>query len=283
MLAYYFPVHRVHATLVIAAVSACLHVTNDAAFAQTPAVITMKSEVLNETRRMFVHLPESYATSPERRYPVLYALDGNSQSVHTDRTARQMARDGLIPEIIVIGVSNVSGGRPRDYTPPFMNQDPEDPNSPMGQGDRFLEFMKKELIPHIESQYRTAPYRMLAGHSRGGLLAVYALITEPDLCQAWFAHSSPLWRNDAIMVKKFAEFLPAHRDLDAFFYMSLGSKETDRLAGAYESIRKLLETQAPPKLRWQADRTPEADHQSNAQLATPVGFRALYKDWRPER
>lgn len=248
--------------------------------AQAPTVITFQSKVLNETRRMFVHLPESYESKPDQRYAVLYALDGNSQSVHTDRTARQMARDGQMPELIIIGVSNVSGGRPRDYTPPFMNQDPEDPNSPMGKGDRFLEFVKTELIPFIDSQYRTTSYRMLAGHSRGGLFTVYTLITEPDLFQAWFAHSSPLWRNDAIMVKKFAEFLTSHPRLDTFFYMSLGSKETDRLAGAYESVRKLLETQASPKLRWQADRTPDADHQNNAQLAAPVGFRALYKDWR---
>ncbi len=63
----------------------------------------------------------------------------------------------------------------------------------MGGGDKFLAFLKNEAIPLIEKTYRTAPYRMLAGHSRGGLLVAYSLLAEPDLFHARFAHSPALW------------------------------------------------------------------------------------------
>lgn len=90
-----------------------------------------------------------------------------------------------MPEVIVVGLPNVRGGRPRDYTPPFIRQNTEDLKSPMGRADHFLSFLKKELIPHIEREYRTVPFRMIAGHSRGGLFVVYSLIADPRLFTAF--------------------------------------------------------------------------------------------------
>ena len=109
----------------------------------------MQSQVLGEARDFIVHLPASYSAEPQRRYPVLYVLDGTSQDGHTARTAAMLAREGVMPEIIIVGLPNVRGGRNRDYTPPFIRQDTTVAGSPMGRGDHFLAFLKKELIPHI--------------------------------------------------------------------------------------------------------------------------------------
>lgn len=234
--------------------------------------------MLGETREFIVHLPQSYSGAAERRYPVVYVLDGTSQDGHTARSAALMARSGVMPEVIVVGLPNVRGGRPRDYTPPFIRQDTEDANSPMGRADQFLAFLKKELIPHIEGQYRTAPFRMLAGHSRGGLFVGYSLLADPLLFQARFAHSPTFHREDTLMAKKFSEFLPTLRAPDLFFYMSVGTKENQALTAAFEAVRRVFSEQARQNLRWQADLTPDAEHANNGELATPVGFRALYRN-----
>lgn len=163
-------------------------------FDEGVVVSTMRSTVLGEDREVIVHPPESYLSHPDRRYPVIYVLDGSNQDIHTARSAALMARIGLMPEVLVVGVPNVSGpGRQRDYTPPFMVQDIDDAKSPMGRGDRFLEFMRTELIPDIERNYRADSTRMLLGHSRGGLLVAYSLMATPELFQARFAHSHG-WR-----------------------------------------------------------------------------------------
>lgn len=240
---------------------------------------TLRSGVLNEERQLIIHLPESYDGEPARRYPVIYVLDGTSQDNHTASSAALMARIRLMPEIIVVGLPNVSGfGRQRDYTPPFMVQDLDEADSPMGAGDRFIAFLKSELIPHLDRQYRTTGTRMLAGHSRGGLLVVYSLIADPPLFQARFAHSPALWRDDTIIASKLSEFLGTRPALDSFLYVSLGTEETVRMTAAFDRVRTVLADQAPPGLRWQADRIPGANHGNNGERATPVGFRAFYRD-----
>ena len=191
-----------------------------------------------------------------------------------------MARIGVMPEVIVVGLPNVSGsGRQRDYTPPFMVQDLDQPDSPMGAADRFLSFLGSELIPSIERDYRTAPFRMLAGHSRGGLLVAYSLLADPPLFQARFAHSPALWRDHGILIDRLGAFLGGHTDLDTFFYMSIGSEENDRMMAAFEQARSVLAQAEVPELRWQADVVAGATHQTNGEMATPLGFSALYRDF----
>lgn len=248
--------------------------------AEGVTVAKLFSKALNEEREVIVHLPEGYASNSEQRYPVIYVLDGSSQDIHTANSAALMARIGAMPEIIVIGLPNTSGAnRERDYTPPFMRIDMEKSDSPMGGGEAFLAFIKNEAIPLIEKTYRTAPYRMLAGHSRGGLLVAYSLMAEPDLFHARFAHSPALWRDDALMVSKLADFLASAPNLQTFFYMSMGDKENDKMMGAYKNSIASLKMHSPAGLHWYADITVGADHYSNPELAMPVGFRKLYSDW----
>lgn len=183
-----------------------------------------------------------------------------------------------LPELIVVGIPNVSGkGRQRDYTPPFMLQDLEAADSPNGEADRFLSFLKTELLPRIESDYRALPFRMLAGHSRGGLLVCYSLLAEPELFQARFAHSPALWRDDAIMNTKLTEFLTTNKTLDTFFYLSLGSAENEKRRAAYQRACAILEQTRNEGLRWHSAVVAGADHNSNPEKATPLGFKALYK------
>jgi hypothetical protein len=124
-------------------------------------------------------------------------LDGPGQGGHTARTAAALAAEGLIPEVMLVAVPNLSDEtRARDLTPPGLHQDHEKPDSPLGRGDAFLAFLRDELIPKVERDYRTAPFRMLAGHSRSGVFVLYSLIAEPALFDARFAHSAPVWRED---------------------------------------------------------------------------------------
>lgn len=242
----------------------------------------MFSTVLNEERELIVHLPEGYERNPEQHYPVIYVLDGSSQDVHTAHSAALMAGIGVMPEVIVVGLPNTSGAnRERDYTPPFMRIDAEKADSPMGGGDKFLAFLKNEAMPQIEKTYRTKPYRMLAGHSRGGLFVVYSLLADSSLFHARFAHSPALWRDDALMVSKLADFLASAPTLQTFLYMSLGDKENDKMTSAYKNAVALLEKHAPKGLRWHADITRGADHYRNPEMATPVGFKKLYE--KPDR
>jgi hypothetical protein len=246
-------------------------------------VHTIASRVLGEERQLIVQLPESHGRDAGRRYPVVYVLDGTSQDVHTARTAALMARIGAMPELIVVGLPNVSGeGRQRDYTPPFMVQDAERPDGPRGRADRFLDFVEREAMPFVDREYRTTSSRMLAGHSRGGLLVFYSLMARPGLFEAHFAHSPALWRDDTVIVKGMERFLSEHPDIATHLYLSIGSEENEKMMAAFDEARAMLARVAGRGLRWHAEVVAGADHQTNGEVATPLGFSRVFQGWSPD-
>ena len=235
---------------------------------------TLVSSVLGEERTYYVHLPDSYTRSPMQRYPVLYVLDGTSQSVHTAATAELMARIGAMPEAIVIGIPS-GDARNRDYTPPGMRQDADDAESAEGQADRFLGFLQRELIPRVDGELRTTPRRSLVGNSRGGLFVVHAFTRQPALFDAYVAHSPALWRDDSTMVARLDRFLRANRDLQGRLFLSLGGDENPKMTAGFRKAVVVLQREAPPGLQWRALTTPGAVHDDNARKATPVALQWL--------
>src|SRR5215470_10738502 len=119
----------------------------------------MKSDVLGEERVILVRTPVGYETN-KLSYPVLYMTDGDAHMDHTSSTIAFLSRNGRIPDLIVVGITNTD--RTRDLTP-VKSTDKRFPGG--GGADNFLKFFETELIPHIEKEYRVQPYRILAGHS----------------------------------------------------------------------------------------------------------------------
>ena len=179
-----------------------------------------------------------------------------------------LAASGEAPEAIVVGIPNTRGNRPRDQTPPFMKQEPDLAESKMGGGGEFLKFIKNELIPFVEKEYRTSSHRAFTGNSRGGLLVLYSLLEEPELFQARFCFSTPFHRQDTLIVNRTGEWLPGHSSLKSFLYMSVGTGETDNMKAGCESMKNLLHHQKN-NLVSHLDYTPNAGHSNNAALSYP--------------
>jgi predicted alpha/beta superfamily hydrolase len=242
---------------------------------------TVRSAVLSEDREYFVHLPEGYESDSTRRFPVMYVLDGTSQSGHAAASASLMARVGLIPPMIVVGVPSVDGDtRNRDYTPPDMRLDTDDAASQNGAADRFLSHLETELIPGVEREYRTTRPRMLAGWSRGALFVVYSQIAAPATFDARFAHSPALWRESSFIVKRLEQSFSASAVPEAFLFLSLGDGENEKMTAAFRNAVGMLERSAPPTIRWKAHLSVRGTHDSNPRLSTPVGLCAMFN---PER
>ncbi len=195
-----------------------------------PAVtrLTMESKVMGETRIFLVKTPESYATG-DQRYPVLYMTDGAAQLGHTAATVDFLAREGRMPEAIVVGIGNTD--RTRDLTPTHVDGTTLGGRFPTSGGaDRFLSFIETELIPYVEANYRTRPYRVFAGHSFGGLFALHTLITRPRLFNGIIAVSPSLPWDDNYFNRRLPEFLKKNRELDISLFVTSGNEgqELDR-------------------------------------------------------
>ena len=122
---------------------------------------------------------------PGTKYPVIYLTDGEVLLGQIAPMILFLIYGGMVPECLIVGlghhVSNFeewAKARDIDYDPP------ENPEGEPGQkrADDFLSFLKKELIPFIETTYPVDPTdRCLAGFSSGGMFTLYALLHEPDL------------------------------------------------------------------------------------------------------
>jgi len=233
---------------------------------------SIHSTILSEDRSVIIHLPRNYSKDTAQKYPVMYVLDGTSQDQHTADKMAVLADAALIPNAIVVGLPNSRGNRERDQTPPYMRRNVDDEKSPYGAGDKFLWFIEKELIPSIDRNYRTSGYKTLSGNSRGGLFVLYSLMERPDLFQAWFCYSTPVWRFENLMVNKTSEFLLSSSGLNGFLYMSVGEKETDQMIGGFARMVDVLKQNRKKNFRWAADYTPHAVHQDNALISTSKGL-----------
>src|SRR5690606_28766310 len=114
--------------------------------------------------------------------------------------------------------------------------------------------------------------RVLAGNSRGGLFAVHAFTSQPELFDAWIANSPAHWRDDGEMVRRLRRFLRDTPDVRARLFLSLGGAENAKMTRAYRDTIAVLRRDAPRGLQWKAHSPPAATHSDNARKATPLAL-----------
>jgi predicted alpha/beta superfamily hydrolase len=236
----------------------------------------LESKILGETRHYLVHKPTLYDYRQDA-YPILILLDGDANFRHTTAATDFLADNGRIPQMLVVGVSNTE--RSRDMTPPSTSPAPASPQQGQSGGaEKFLTFISDELIPTIERDYRTRPYRVIVGHSLGGLFAVYALTNKPQVFNGYLAISPSLWWDNQSLVKSSDAFFAKNKDLRADLYMTMGNEGQAMLGGAWK-LSAALEEASPRELRWKFVRSPEEHHGSIPYLSTYDGLQAIFNGW----
>ena len=156
-----------------------------------PDTFVVRSATLGEDRPVFVSLPPSHG-STSRPYPVMLVLDGEANFEDAVLVASKLASLGHIPEAIVVGIPNSTSDpddRVRDMTPPGLSVSGSSLNE---GGDRFLDFLEKELLPEIDRRYRGGAPRILIGHSSGGIIATYAAATRSNAFPIVVAIDAPI-------------------------------------------------------------------------------------------
>ena len=169
------------ATLMVGSPSAASPMASQGARDGDPVLIgtyrELHSDVLDEDRLLLVSLPTGYEGS-SASYPVLFVLYGDdvrgyfAEAVHT---VDRLSEEGSILQMVVVGVANVD--RYRDLSPI------DRPGQP-SRIERFLRFFAEELMPYVETQYRTKDLRLLVGPQAGAEFGLYALSRSPGLFDA---------------------------------------------------------------------------------------------------
>jgi hypothetical protein len=155
------------------------------------------SEILEDDREYWVHLPMDYEKGMNN-YPVLYITDGDEHFFLSSGLTEFMASQFIIPEFIIVSIFHKD--RNHDLTPTHCLKDINgfqgDAAIVSGGGEKLLQFIENELIVQIEKKYRASSYRILAGHSLGGLFCTYAYLTRSNLFKGFISMDPALnWDN----------------------------------------------------------------------------------------
>jgi predicted alpha/beta superfamily hydrolase len=227
------------------------------------------SAALQETRVVDVSLPAGYDSNTAQRYPVLFVLDGEFEGEIAAAITRFYASTSRLPPLIVVAVRNTD--RNRDLTPaPVAGFRVPAEAAGAGGAERFLTFLTDELAPWVDRRYRTAPMRVLAGHSLGGLFALYALTKRPEFFTGYLVMEPATWWNNQHEFQQAQAILrqPAARRARVMMVNTdpLGL-DTTAWGGTKPMVRHLTIT--------------DETHSSMAAAGMMQGLRLMFADFQP--
>jgi predicted alpha/beta superfamily hydrolase len=231
--------------------------------------VEFTSERLNEKRDILIYTPTGYEES-SKEYPTLYITDGAENFFMATAIVNFLSRNQKIPQMIVVGIPNVN--RNRDLSPSVIQG-----TSNPGGGDIFLTFFEDELIPYLEGTYRTSNYRILFGHSLGGVFANYTLLTRPELFNAFISASPYLMYDNEYVIKEAESKLDNLSNFDRQLFITLGDEPA-----YHESLNKftsLLEDNTNT-LRWDYQIYNDEDHGSIPVISLLKGLKYIYSDFQ---
>jgi predicted alpha/beta superfamily hydrolase len=197
----------------------------------------LQSTTFGNERTIRVLLPPGYdePANAQRRYPVLYMLDGQNLfdaclsdvSHHewgVDEIVARLVREGRLPPLIVVGVDHAGKDRAHEYLPykDFLSN----PDMPEPAGKRFPDFLTGEVMQLVDGRYRTLPDYLntgIGGSSYGGVAALYAMLARPGRFGYGLVESPTLWVGMGQPVRDTSPL--AAMPLKVF--MGFGGKEAD--------------------------------------------------------
>jgi predicted alpha/beta superfamily hydrolase len=166
----------------------------------------VESETIGRGFHVYVMLPDGYDADAARTYPTVYVLDGGGLFPLFAAYYRYLNFGEEIPDSIIVGISYGSdtfeGGnyRSTDYTAPSTERDY------WGGAGSFQDFLGNNLLPFIESEYRSnTSRRVIFGQSIGGQFVLFTALTKPNLFWGHIASNPALHRNLPFYLQKHAD------------------------------------------------------------------------------
>lgn len=169
---------------------------------------SIQSTILNEERKIWVYVPGGDADEDfaKQRYPVVYLLDAEAHFASVVGMIQQLSEvnnNMICPKMIVVGIPNID--RTKDLTPTHADAGPPyfyGSAKTSGGGEKFISFIEKELMPYVDAHYPIEPYKILIGHSFGGLMVMQTLVHHTNLFNSYICIDPSMWWDKQHLLKE---------------------------------------------------------------------------------
>jgi predicted alpha/beta superfamily hydrolase len=254
--------------------------------------IKLSSAVLGEDRTIYVSTPSGYDDSKDS-YQVLYVIDGVSEVIGL---VKYLSDYGVCPQLIIVSIEEVNPTRDMFPSKPKYSRGTQPttawynkredhelrvyrPDEKIGEADKYLSFIETELSPFIEKNYRTVPYKICCGHSKGGLCVTHAFLSHTNMFNAYIALNPSLYWDDGLIMRTAEEKLAGLNFKRRLFYFDIGGNETPSTIGDAFTFAQTIKTNASKDLRWKLDYLPNESHGSGSALGIINALKFIYDGW----
>ena len=230
------------------------------------------SNKLGESREITIGLPVNYEKNPKKTYPVVLLLDGDYLFDPFYGALTYGAYWEDFPETIVVGISqNTNQERIDD-----CDYD-ETTYLPSGKGASFFEFIGGELLPYIQKKYRTAPFRIIAGHDTTAGFMNFFLFKGYSVFNAYISLSPELLpKMDTRIPDQFSALQQT-----LFYYQSTGSEDIKSILESVNKLDENIKTISNPLINYKYDNFKGASHYSSVLYSIPSALYQIFDCYKP--
>jgi predicted alpha/beta superfamily hydrolase len=229
---------------------------------------SIDSRSLRETRVVNVVLPAGYAKQPDRRYPVLYLIDGGVEQdlLHVAGAAHLGGLWGRSADAIVVGVETKD--RRKELVGPTRDPELLKRYPTAGASADFRAFIRSEVKPLVERSYRTNGEDAVLGESLAALFIVETFLAEPQLFDTYAAIDPSLWWDKEALSLTAARLNEGKR---LPLYLAMAKEQAEAPA----AMNRLVSTLRQGVGEWCLASRPDLTHATIYQQLTPQALQFL--------
>lgn len=214
---------------------------------------TITSKIMGKDYQLYISFPKGYSTKDTIKYPVLYVLDGQYTFPIFKSSREVMDLGNELEKVIIVGIgcgldqASWSVNRWYDYTPSLDTIIDRKSEKQKGQLEKFLKCITTEIIPYVDTHYKTTNERGIAGHSLGGLFTAYCFLNSKGVFTRYGISSPSLWWNNEEILNQADSFFNKNKTWEippTKVFISVGQKEGPKMVPTMVKFSTRLESNA---------------------------------------
>jgi len=238
-------------------------------YAQQLTTEEITSEALNENRLVTIKLPNSYESNKDKKYPLLVLLDGDYLLDPFAGVLSYTSYWDDLPEVIIVGISQPD----RDMDCEWESES----GLPQEKGEKFFDFIGREVVPMIEKKYRVSPFKIIAGHDVTAGFANFFLYKDDPLFNAYIMMSP-------VLPAEMETRIPARFkaiDKPIFYYLATADGDVGRLKNKIKVMDENIKAVTETKFRYLFDEFIGESHYSLVPNAIPSALYHIFSSYQP--
>ncbi|GGW53400.1 hypothetical protein DFQ11_101185 [Winogradskyella epiphytica] len=195
--------------------------------------VKIESEVLGQEREILIYTPVDYDWRENESFSVIYVFDSQNREFFDYTSSMISFLTDNTKSYIIVGITSpynekLDYSRNNDLLPVLETKGAKDRYGKYsGNADNFFGFVSNEIIPFIDSNYRTLSIRIAVGHSLSASFVLSTFIKNPNFFNSYIAISPNLAYDNDKLANELVNFDYSKIEKPTYLYLSNANEGTD--------------------------------------------------------